>query len=139
MGFCVIAAYAFGVRPAWSALYLPCVLIVQCLLVSWVSLLLSCVFVLARDIEHIYQVFLRALLFLTPVFYTRSFLGDGLAHYLVMLNPLAQGIDLSRAILLDGVVPSPERLLGLLFANGLLVGVAFRLFKAFEPRLAEYV
>jgi len=95
--------------------------------------------VLARDIEHIYQVFLRALLFLTPVFYTRSFLGDGLANYLVVLNPLAHMIDLSRSILLDGAVPSGARLLSLLLVNGLLVAIAFRLFKSFEPRLAEYV
>ncbi len=139
MGFCVIAAYVSGVRPSSSGLFLPCVLILQFLLVSWVSLLLSCVFVLARDIEHIYQVFLRALLFLTPVFYTRSFLGDGLAHYLVVLNPLAHMIDLSRSILLDGAVPSGARLLSLLLVNGVLVAIAFRLFKSFEPWLAEYV
>jgi len=139
MGFCVIVAYGFGVRPSWSLLFLPCVLILQFLLVLGVSLLLSCAFLIARDIEHIYQVFLRALLFLTPVFYTRPFLGDGLAHQLVRVNPLAELIDLSRAIILDGTSPSPERLLGLLLVNGMLVGAAFRLFKAFEPRLAEYV
>jgi ABC-type polysaccharide/polyol phosphate export permease len=139
MGFCVLAAYASGVRPSWSVLWLPSVLILQFLLVSWVSLLLSCVFVIARDIEHIYQVFLRALLFLTPIFYTRSFLGDGLAHYLVVLNPLAHVIDLSRTILLDGAVPSPARLLSALLVNGALVALAFRLFKSFEPKLAEYV
>jgi ABC-type polysaccharide/polyol phosphate export permease len=139
MGFCVIAAYAFGVRPSWNTLWLPCVLILQFLLVSWVSLLLSCTFLLARDLEHIYQVFLRALLFLTPVFYGRSLLGGGLARYVVVLNPLAHVIDLSRSILIGGAAPPPGRLMGLLAINGLLVCVAFWLFKAFEPKLAEYV
>jgi ABC-2 type transport system permease protein len=137
-GFCVVAAYVSGVRVSWIALLLPCVVLLEFLLVLWVSLLLSCLFLVARDLEHIYQVFLRALLFLTPVFYTRSFLGEGLAHDLVALNPLAQVIDLARAILLDGGL-SLERLFGLLFINGLLVAVAFWLFRAFEPRLAEYV
>ena len=48
-------------------------------------------------------------------------------------------IDLSRSILLDGAVPSGARLLSLLLVNGVLVAIAFRLFKSFEPWLAEYV
>jgi lipopolysaccharide transport system permease protein len=139
MVFCVIAAYAFGVRPSHTAFWLPCVLILQFLLVSWVSLLLSCTFLFARDLEHIYQVFLRALLFLTPVFYSRSLLGAGLAQYLIVLNPLAHVIDLSRGILLEGAAPSPGSLIGLFVVNGFLVSVAWRLFKTLEPKLAEYV
>src|SRR5262249_22763867 len=104
-----------------------------------VSLLLSCLFLMARDTEHIYQVVLRALLFLTPVFYTTAFLREGPARYLVFLNPLAQVMELARGMLLDGTPPSPERLLGLLLVNGLLVAATFRLFRAVEPRLAEYV
>jgi len=139
LGFCVAAAFVSGVRPSWSALGLPFVLLLQFLLVTWVSLLLSCLFVIARDIEHIYHVFLRALLFLTPVFYTKSLLGDGLARHLVALNPLAQLIDLSRTLLLDGASPSAAMLWGLFAINAALVGIAHRLFRAFEPWLAEYV
>jgi lipopolysaccharide transport system permease protein len=138
-GFCMVAAYVGGVRLTWAALYLPWVLLLEFLLVLWVSMFLACLFLVARDIEHIYQVFLRALLFLTPVFYTGSFLGDGLARDLVTLNPLAQVIGLARTVLLDGAPPSPGRLGVLLLVNGLLVAIAFRLFRAFEPRFAEYV
>jgi len=102
-------------------------------------MLLACLFLVARDIEHLYQVFLRALLFLTPVFYTGAFLGEGLARDVVNLNPLAQVISLARAVLLDGEPPSVEWLSLLLLVNGLLVAIAFRLFRSFEPRFAEYV
>ncbi|MBI3769586.1 MAG: ABC transporter permease [Deltaproteobacteria bacterium] len=136
---CVAVAYVSGVTPSWSALFLLLVLILQLMLVSWVGLLLACVLLLARDIDHIYQVFLRALLFVTPIFYPRSFLGEGLAHYLVLLNPLAQLIELSRSILLDGEVPSPAHVAALLAVNGLLILLTFRVFKAVEPRMAEYV
>jgi ABC-type polysaccharide/polyol phosphate export permease len=139
MGVCTLTAYVAGVAPAWSALLLPYVIVLQILLVTWVSLLLSWMFLFARDVEHIYQVFLRALLFITPIFYGQSFLGEGLARDLVLLNPLAQLIELSRSILIQGVIPSLPWLLGLLLVNLLLVGLAFRLFKAFEPRLAEHV
>jgi ABC-type polysaccharide/polyol phosphate export permease len=139
MAVCTLAAYAVGVTPAWSALLLAYVIVLQFLLVTWVSLLLSWTFLFMRDLDHIYQAFLRALLFITPIFYTTSFLGEGLARQLVLFNPLAHLIELSRSILLQGVVPSPGWLFGLLAVNLLLVGLALRLFKAFEPRLAEYV
>jgi ABC-2 type transport system permease protein len=114
MAVCVIGGYVSGVDLSWSALALVGVVILQCLFVSWVSLLLSCLFLVARDVDHVYQVFLRALLFLTPVFYPMSFLGNGLAHYLVLLNPLAQLIELSRDILLTREFPSLGRAGGLL-------------------------
>jgi ABC-type polysaccharide/polyol phosphate export permease len=139
MAGCVAVAYLSGVPPAWSLLYLPGVLVLQLLLVSWVSLLLACLFPFTRDVEHIYQVFLRALFLATPIFYARSFLGDGPAQYLVTLNPLAELIELSRSILIQGAPPSPTRLLLLLAVNLLLVIVTFRVFKTLEPRFAEYV
>jgi len=140
MGVCMLVAYAVGVPPSWhAAVFLPFVIILQLLLATWVSLILSWMFLFVRDIEHIYQVFLRALLFVTPIFYTAAFVNDGVARYLVLLNPLAQVIDLSRRTLLHATAPSIEWLLGLFFANTLLVTLAFRLFKTLEPHLAEYV
>lgn len=137
---CVAVAYVSGVAPSWNALALIVVLALQLMLVSWVGLLLSCVLLFARDIDHIYQVFLRALLFITPIFYTRAFLGDaGLAHYLVILNPLAQLIELSRQILLDGQMPSLAHIAVLVAVNSFLIALTYRLFKSVEPRMAEYV
>jgi ABC-type polysaccharide/polyol phosphate export permease len=139
LGLCVLAAYASGVTPSWTHAWLAFVLVVQLLLVSWVGLILSCVLLFARDIDHIYQVFLRVLLFVTPIFYPRQFLGEGLAHYLVLVNPLAQSIELSRSILIGGTTPSFLMVAGVLLFNGALLTVAYRLFKAVEPRFAEYV
>jgi len=137
---CVGVAYLSGVPPTWSALGLVAVLLLQLMLASWVGLLLSCMLLLARDLEHIYQVFLRALLFVTPIFYTRAFLGGaGLAHYLVVLNPLAQLIELSRSILLDGVEPSVMQIAIPLALNGGAIWLTLRIFRALEPRMAEYV
>lgn len=140
MVVCVGVAYLSGVEPSWNSLGLVVVVLLQLMLASWVGLLLSCVLLVARDLDHIYQVFLRALLFVTPIFYTREFLGGaGLAHYLVLLNPLAQLIELSRSILLDGAPLSLGRVLVLMVINAGLFGLMFRIFKSVEPRMAEYV
>ena len=109
------------------------------LLVSWVSMVLSCVFPFARDVDHIYQVFLRALLFLTPIFYTPSFVGEGAARALVALNPLAQVLEISRGIVIEGRLPSPSVWIGLFALHGVFVVLTLKVFRSVESRLAEYV
>ena len=111
----------------------------QFLLVAWVSLLLACVYPMARDVEHIYQVFLRALLFVTPIFYTASILGDGAATYLVLLNPLAQLLELSRGVLIGGHAPTALEVGTVASLNGGLIWISWRLCKSAEKRLPEYV
>ena len=139
MGVSLVVAYLVGV-PITSAVFaLPLVIILQLLLVTWVAMVLACIFPFARDVDHIYQVFLRALLFLTPIFYTASFVGEGAARYLLMLNPLAQLIELSRAILIRGQAPPADVVLMLVAINGLFITITLRTFKVFEPKLAEYV
>jgi ABC-type polysaccharide/polyol phosphate export permease len=139
MVMCVAVAYAAGVNPGWHLLALPVVVAVQFLLVVWVSFILSCVFPLARDLEHIYQAGLRALLFVTPIFYAKTIVGDGVPQYLMILNPLAQLIDASRSILIHAQAPRPLMMLAVTTVNVALVWATWRLFKALETRLAEYV
>ena len=137
MMVCVLVAYLSGVDPSWAQLMLPVALLLQFLMVVWVSLLLACVYPLARDLDHIYQVFLRALFFATPIFYTASFLGEGVARYLLVLNPLAQLIGLSRGILIYDQPPQLGLVVGLTLANGLLIWFSWWFFKRFEQRIAE--
>jgi lipopolysaccharide transport system permease protein len=139
MALCVGLALATGVPPTWKLLLLPGAIALQVLLVAWVSLLLATVFPFGRDIEHIYQVFLRALLFLTPIFYTSDILGGRAARLVVLLNPLAQAIDLTRELLIHGRLPAAGPLVLLVGVNVVLAWAAFRLFKLSEPKLAEYV
>jgi ABC-type polysaccharide/polyol phosphate export permease len=139
MCVCVLAAYATGITPQLAHLWLLAVVVLQFLLVSWVSLLLACVYPIARDIEHIYQVFLRALMFLTPIFYSASFLGEGPAYYLLLFNPLAQLLVLSRGVLIDAQAPMTVVAAGAAVVNVGLVWLSWRFFKVAEKRLAEYV
>jgi ABC-type polysaccharide/polyol phosphate export permease len=113
--------------------------LLQLLLVLWVSLLLASLYVFVKDIEHVYQVFLRVLFLVTPTFYAPDLLGSGAARLVVLLNPLAQLIGYSRAILI-GEVPLPYGVLAALFAaNLLLILAALTVFRRLEPRFAENV
>jgi ABC-type polysaccharide/polyol phosphate export permease len=139
MTICLLIAYFSGVRLTWTVVTLPLILLLQLMLVMWVSLLLSCVYVFAKDIGHIYQVFLRILFFVTPVFYSVSFLEGAYAKYILYLNPLAQLMNFARAVILDGTLFSTELFGILLGLNALLVYLGFKWFKKYEPRFGERV
>jgi len=139
MAICVAIAGFTGVWSGWTLLLLPLIVVLQVLLVLWVSLLLSAAYVFVKDIEHVYQVFLRLLFLVTPTFYSPDFLGDTLARYVVVLNPLAQLIGYTRAVILRDA-PVPVVLIGLLLiANAALIVAALAFFKRLEPLFAENV
>ena len=99
----------------------------------------NALYVFVKDIEHVYQVFLRVLFLVTPTFYAPGLLGAGLARWIVILNPLAQLIGYSRAVLI-GEAPAASAVLVALFAANLLAIVAaLTFFRRLEPRFAENV
>ena len=137
MGLCILIAAFTGINISWAVVTLPLVLVLQLILVSWVSLILSCLYIFVRDINNIYQVFLRVLIFITPIFYHTSFLGDGAAKYIIYLNPLAQLINFSRSIIIDGKMFSLELSTTILLVNATLLYFSFKIFKRYEPIFAE--
>lgn len=134
----VAIALLVGVGFSPALLALPVVFILQGMLVLWISLLLSSLFIFVRDIDHIYQVFLRILFFATPIFYTLDFLGP-LSSQIVLLNPLAHLLSFSRLIIIDGQLPSVSFLLMFFLVNAGLIYVVLQLFKKTEPRFGEYL
>jgi ABC-type polysaccharide/polyol phosphate export permease len=136
---CIGIASLSGVELHWTVVLIPLVVLLQLMMVSWISFFLSCLFVFVRDIGYIYQVFLRILFFITPTFYTPDFLGGGVARYIVLINPLAHLISFSRAVVIDGRV-FPVKLF-LIFAalNAILILLSFKIFKRYEPRFAEFI
>jgi lipopolysaccharide transport system permease protein len=132
----VSVAYLLEVPFSWTILLLPLVFILQLMLVSWVSLFLSCFYLYVKDIDHIYQVFLRVLFFITPIFYNLSYLGD-VAKTIALLNPLTHLIGFTRTIIIEGKVFSIEAWSIMFLANLVLIYLAYTLFKKFEPTFAE--
>jgi ABC-2 type transport system permease protein len=139
MMICVAIAFLSGIAPSRALAALPLVFVMQMLLVVWVSLLLAGVYVYVRDLAHVYQVFLRLLFFVTPIFYSLSFVGDGLARYVVMANPLTHAILLSRALIIEGRLIDVNAFGVLLAGNAVLVYLAYKVFKKLEPTFAEHV
>lgn len=134
---CVLIAYFAGVHLSAVVLWLPAIVLMQTLLVMWVSLLLAAMCAFIADIGHIYQLFLRMLIFITPVFYSLSLLGEGLARNLALANPLTHLMMFSRTLILEGQAIPLSASLMFLVVNSLLLLGSLALFRALEPRFAE--
>lgn len=132
----VLIAIATGVPASWLLLALPLVILLQLLLVLWLSLALSMLYVFVRDLDHIYEVGVRLLFFITPIIYSVGALAPT-PRRIALLNPLAHLIGYSRNLILDGRLPAPGLLLVFLLLNVALFYAALALFRRAELALVE--
>jgi ABC-type polysaccharide/polyol phosphate export permease len=139
MLICVMLALWSGVGLSSALLALPCVVVLQILLVLWVAFLLSSFYVYVRDLAHVYNLFLRILFFITPIFYSISFVGDGRPQYIVLANPLTHSITLARTLIIEGELFNLRFFSLHLAANMLLVYLTYQIFKKLEPAVSENV
>ncbi|WP_460892301.1 ABC transporter permease [Rufibacter soli] len=71
------------------------------------SLILSCIFVIAKDITQIWQVFTSILFFLSPIFYKLSLFKQALPSF-DFVNPIAGIIINARQVMMYNQMPSFE-------------------------------
>jgi ABC-type polysaccharide/polyol phosphate export permease len=139
IAFCAIIAVVAGLPVRASFYALPGIVLLALLLTLWVSLLLSMTYVFVRDVRPIYQVFLRILFVVTPIFYAPSLLGDVAARWVVDFNPLATVIQFTRSALIEGRAPAIGSVLAFAAFNVLLVAVCLTAFRRLEPAFGERV
>ena len=135
-----------GVHPRVSWLFLPIPLVLLVALATGVGMLLSVLYVSFRDIKPIWEVFLQALFYVTPIFYPVQLLlgyNRDLAH-VAMANPVAALVQETRHLILGDAAPSAGAAIGtelrLLIPAALLVGitlVGFLVFRRLSPTVAE--
>jgi ABC-type polysaccharide/polyol phosphate export permease len=73
------------------------------------SLKLSCIYVIAKDINQIWQVFVSFLFFLSPIFYKLSLFKQALPNF-DYGNPIAGIIINARRVMMEGIQPDFELL-----------------------------
>ena len=132
------------VRASW--VQIPLLLALLFVFTSGVTMLLSVLFVPARDVQPIWEVAGQTLFYLTPVLYPISLVfeeSDRLAHGL-MCNPLAVIIQQFRHAVIDPGQPSAAAAIGgaerLVIPAAILVGtfaLGLWLFNRMAPRIAE--
>jgi ABC-2 type transport system permease protein/lipopolysaccharide transport system permease protein len=121
--YCILFAIGGGRSPAVA--FLPLAFLLLYAFVLGLALVVSVTTVFFRDLQHVIQIAMQGLFFLTPVLYPTDALG-GKVGWLVALNPVTPFIELFRVPLHAGTVPPAAVLAAaaLIAAASLALGLA---------------
>jgi len=95
----------FQFTPSLSIVFIPLVLILLIVLILGLSYLLSIITIYARDIHILWNIFVHALLFVSPIFWYLDEV-DGILLDIQKINPLGQLIEIGHVLVIDGEIPS---------------------------------
>jgi lipopolysaccharide transport system permease protein len=124
----VLFVACLGVRPGFSWLYTPAVLLLHLVFTAGVSLALALLAVQVQDLDRVWVILTTVGFYLTPIFYPLSMLTET-RQRLLLFNPLLHIIDSFRACLLGGPPPSLAGVCGVLLLGCTLIGLSLSLFR----------
>ncbi|WP_258112224.1 ABC transporter permease [Alicyclobacillus sp. SP_1] len=76
-----------GLYPSWTWLFVPLILVVECIATAGFALFFSAVNVFLRDVEHVLGIFLMAWFYVTPVVYSLKMIPHKYAEFF-KINPV---------------------------------------------------
>lgn len=132
----LIFMVAFQFLPPITILLFPLILAMSFVLVLGVSLPLSVLNVYYRDVQFIWGIITHAGFFAVPIFYTLDMLPENIRQ-LIMLNPMAQLIEMAHNVSLYGTLPSSQDLLYTIGVISLVFLVGYAIFRKMEGRIVE--
>jgi ABC-type polysaccharide/polyol phosphate export permease len=139
----VIALLVAGLPLGPSLVLLPVIVIAQLATALGLGLLVACLTVYFRDLEHLVTLGLTAWFYLTPVLYPLDprALPPSAATYipLLKLNPLSWFLESYHAVLYYGTWPDPTLFWGMLAFSLISLLGGYALFLRVRPRLPEEV
>jgi ABC-2 type transport system permease protein len=141
----LVFAVGAGVRPRWTWLEIPLLLIALTLLVTGFAMLLSALYVRYRDVKPIWEVVLQLTFYASPVIYAIETIDvPERVKETLMLNPIAIILQQFRHAVIDPGAPSAAEAAGgavmLLIPIALILGIfalGFRVFDREAPHIAE--
>lgn len=130
-------------------IFLPFVILIQTCLVVGLSLLVSALQVIYRDVEYIIQIVLMSLFFLTPGVYTLGEVINKASPFftkIYMLNPFVGILDLYRVTFIGGYLENlpleanflNTLIIPVLFSIAALIGGYF-IFIKYERKFSDYI
>ena len=127
----------------------PMLMLLEMVFIAGLSLLLSSLNVLFRDVQHFTEILLLAWFWMTPVVYPISFIKDAFpswAFNLYMLNPMTHIVLMWQRITYNSAVNGPDAYyiswVGIIYTvllSILLLIIGYYVFKRLEGRFAEFI
>jgi lipopolysaccharide transport system permease protein len=140
-GLCIVLVYVwkvngFGNLPALLSL-VPTLFLL--FVFGWaLAICMGVVNVLFQDSQHLIEVLLQILFYVTPIMYLSDQLPKKLA-WIVNLNPLAHMVEMLRQPILNGQIPSLKTYSFAMLAVSIVAGAAIFMLMRFERRIIFYL
>lgn len=131
-----VALFISGIGVSQYILFMPLILLIQCIITLAFCFILSAFTVYIRDLEYFINVLLQLWMYITPVLYSIALIPQKFEK-LFYLNPMVQIINAYRNIFYYQRMPDLKAL-GIWAGLG-IVGciIGYAVFKKFEKRFAE--
>ena len=130
LAFCAVISLFYNLFPIATVLLLPLLIIAFIGLVLGVSVTLSMIYCIARDIEHIWGMLSQLLYFVTPLFYQLNSISPIARKLIVFANPLTPFVISMRGLLMGNLDYA-------VYAYSIFLGIAFFAFGCWAFYLLE--
>ena len=123
----------------WYMLFIPIILLQVYIFCVGMGLFLAQANVFFRDIQYIYNAFLTAWMYLTPIFYPINNLPFELLWAIKHFNPLYAYITQFRTIVLECAAPDPRLVLYGFVVSFIMLGIGTIAFLRHQDRFILYI
>jgi len=127
-----------GCPITWLYVLIPFVILIESILALAFCMIVSCITVYFRDLEHILSVGMMAWFYLTPIVYTNDYIPEKYI-YLFNLNPLYHLINAYRDILMYNTLPNLLNLIYVFIFSLVLLCIGYLIFDKLQRRFAEEI
>lgn len=116
--------FIIGGSLSWAALFIPIAYVMLFFFALGIGLMTSVATVFFRDLQHVILIAMQGLFYLTPIIYNHNAL-TGKVAWLIGFNPVVPFIELFRAPLYSGNLPSTSVILqaGLFSLSAMVIGL----------------
>lgn len=127
-----------GLFPNNYYLLIPVAMISVFVLSVGVAMLLATGMTFFKDVQFIYNVFMTALTYATPMFWDMSMIPDKY-NWIFKINPLADIIIFVRSIILDQVYPGTDLVLLMIFIPIVFLFIGIQVFRKNQDKFILYI
>jgi lipopolysaccharide transport system permease protein len=128
----------FGVVPTQTILFFPYLMFLTFIISLGLSLPLSALNVLYKDVQFIWNVILAAGFFAHPIIYSTDMLSAGVREKLSLI-PTVKLFDMMHSTVLFGKIPSTYDFVYVTICAFSILGIGYLIYRIFEPRIAEEI
>lgn len=136
MGVVFVVLLFSGVGISIQILWLPVIMVLECLLALGLTFICAALNVYFRDLEHILGIVTMAWFYLTPIVYTADMVPPEFVHYFD-LNPMKAVIEAYRDILYYKQMPQFGALGGMFIFSVVIIVVGYMIFQRLQRHFVE--